>query len=123
MHRRQWGSEVYSPPDAGSQAAAVERDGFAPGVEEATILRSGAATRPPAPRRVWSLTADAWRAVLVESRLVVGIVLIAAGIMWAIVRGLRFYGVGLAELGYDLDQPPLLLVYVGAWLLSRSRRR
>jgi hypothetical protein len=42
---------------------------------------------------------------------------------WAIARGLQFYGLAPASLGYDVDQPPLLLVLVGAWLWYRSRRR
>lgn len=62
------------------------------------------------------------RGEVVQPRLVVGLVLICAGVAWAAVRGLSFYGVGLADLGYDLDQPPLLLLLVGAWLLYRSRR-
>jgi hypothetical protein len=57
------------------------------------------------------------------SRLVVGLVLISGGLVWAIARGLEFYGVTLVHVGYDLDQPPLLLVFVGAWLLIRRRRR
>lgn len=62
------------------------------------------------------------RAEVVQPRFVVGLVLICAGVVWAVVRGLNFYGIGLADLGYDLDQPPLLLLLVGAWLLYRSRR-
>ena len=57
------------------------------------------------------------------SRLVVGLTLISGGLVWAIARGLEFYGLALVSIGYDLDQPPLLLVFVGAWLLYRSRRR
>jgi hypothetical protein len=63
------------------------------------------------------------RGALAQPRLVVALVLIAAGVVWAIARGLQFYGVTPAHLGYDVDQPPLLLVLVGAWLLYRSRRR
>ena len=58
-----------------------------------------------------------------QSRLVVGLALITAGVVWAIARGLEFYGLDPVHIGYDLDQPPLLLVFVGAWLLYRSRRR
>jgi hypothetical protein len=54
---------------------------------------------------------------------VVGLVLIAGGVVWAIARGLLFYGITPAHIGYDIDQPPLLLVLVGTWLLYRSRRR
>ncbi len=57
------------------------------------------------------------------SRLVVALTLIAAGLLWAIARGLEFYGLAPAHVGYDLDQPPLLLVFVGAWLLYRRRLR
>ena len=60
---------------------------------------------------------------LVRSRLLVGVLLIAAGAVWAIARGLHVYGVSLAGIGYDLDQPPLLLVLVAIWILLRRRRR
>jgi hypothetical protein len=49
--------------------------------------------------------------------------LILAGVVWALVRGLEFYGVSPVNLVYDLDQPPLLLIFVAAWLLYGSRRR
>jgi hypothetical protein len=60
---------------------------------------------------------------LSQSRLLVAVALIAGGVVWALVRGLDFYGMAPAHVGYDLDQPPLLLVLVGAWLVYRSRRR
>ena len=60
---------------------------------------------------------------LVRSRLAVGLTLIAAGVLWAIARGLDFYGFGPVHIGYDLDQPPLLIALVGAWLLYRRRSR
>jgi hypothetical protein len=63
------------------------------------------------------------RETLAQPRPLVALALIVAGFIWAIVRGLRFYGVSPADLGYDLDQPPLLLIVVGCWLLYRSRRR
>ena len=63
------------------------------------------------------------RGRLLDPRFVVGLVLIAAGVLWAAARGLAFYGVGPADLGYDLDQPPLLLVLVAGWLFYRSRAR
>jgi len=63
------------------------------------------------------------RRVLSEPRLVVGFAMIAGGVVWAIARGLQFYALTPAGVAYDLDQPPLLLVLVGAWLLYRSRRR
>jgi hypothetical protein len=50
-------------------------------------------------------------------------VLIAGGLLWAVFRGLEFYGLGPVDLAYDLDQPPLLLMLVGVWLLYRSRSR
>jgi hypothetical protein len=53
----------------------------------------------------------------------VGIALIVGGAAWAIARGLQFYGLTPVHVGYDLDQPPLLLLLVGGWLLYRSRRR
>jgi hypothetical protein len=58
------------------------------------------------------------RATVFQPRLAVGLVLIAAGVLWAVARGLEFYG---ANLAYDLDQPPLMLLLVGAWLMYRSR--
>jgi hypothetical protein len=57
---------------------------------------------------------------VIQPRLLVGLVLIAGGLVWAALRGLEFYGVGPLDLAYDLDQPPLLLALVGAWLMFRS---
>lgn len=57
----------------------------------------------------------------VQPRLVVALVLIVGGLLWAVFRGLEFYGLGPVDLVYDLDQPPLLLALVGVWLLYRSR--
>jgi hypothetical protein len=59
----------------------------------------------------------------VQPRVVVGLALILAGAVWAIARGLAFFGLTPAHLGYDLDQPPVLLLLVGAWLVYRGRRR
>jgi hypothetical protein len=59
---------------------------------------------------------------LVRSRVVVGLALVAAGLVWAVARGLTFYGVSPVHLAYDLDQPPWLLVLVSGWLWYRSRR-
>jgi hypothetical protein len=59
----------------------------------------------------------------VQPRLAVALGLIAAGVVWALVRGLEFYGLTPVHVVYDLDQPPLLLALVAAWLLCRSRRR
>jgi hypothetical protein len=61
--------------------------------------------------------------MLVQPRVVVGLVLVAGGVGWAIARGLSFYGVSLTHLAYDFDQPPWLLLLVSGWLLYRSRRR
>ena len=61
------------------------------------------------------------RRITVQPRVVVGLLLILAGLVWAVARGLASYGLGPADLGYDLDQPPLLLLIVGAWLLWRGR--
>ena len=58
-----------------------------------------------------------------RARAVVGFLLIGAGVVWAIARGLSFYGLSPVHLAYDLDQPPWLLVLVSAWLWYRSRRR
>jgi hypothetical protein len=63
------------------------------------------------------------RVRVLEPRLVVALLLIAAGIVWAVARGLEFYGLGPANLAYDLDQPPLLLAIVGGWIWHRSQRR
>jgi hypothetical protein len=63
------------------------------------------------------------RGSAIQPRLVVGLALIAAGLLWAILRGLEYYGLSPIHLAYDLDQPPLLLVLVGTWLLYRSRPR
>lgn len=56
-----------------------------------------------------------------QPRFVIGLLLIAGGLLWAIFRGLEFYGLGPIDLAYDVDQPPLLLVLVGLWLIYRSR--
>jgi hypothetical protein len=60
---------------------------------------------------------------LIQPRVLVAGVLILAGLVWALARGLSFYGISPAELGYDLDQPPLLLLFVGSWLVWRASRR
>lgn len=58
-----------------------------------------------------------------RSRLAVALGLIAAGVVWAVARGVTFYGLTPARFYFDFDQPPVLLVIVGAWMLYRSRRR
>ena len=63
------------------------------------------------------------RGALIQPRVVVGLVLILGGVVWAAARGLVLFGLAPAELGYDLDQPPVLLALVGAWSLWRGRAR
>ena len=63
------------------------------------------------------------RRIVAKPRLLIAATLIAGGLGWAIARGLTFYGLTLPTIGYDLDQPPLLLVLVGSWILYRSCRR
>lgn len=63
------------------------------------------------------------RRTLFRPRAIIGLTLVAAGVVWALARGLHFYGVSPVDLAYDLDQPPWLLVLVSAWLVYRSRRR
>lgn len=65
-------------------------------------------------------TARRSRATLAHPRVVVAALLILGGLVWAAARGLHFYGVGPIDAVYDLDQPPLLVVLVGAWLVYRS---
>jgi len=93
----------------------------APGASEAAAIRDRpvrigpvelpASARPP--RDVRALV----------TRLVVILALILAGIVWAGIRGLHFYGLAPLHVAYDLDQPPLLLILVGGWLAHRSSRR
>jgi hypothetical protein len=64
----------------------------------------------------------ALRSRVVQPRLRIAILLVAGGVAWAGARGLRLYGLGPVDAVYDLDQPPVLLVLVGAWLWYRSRR-
>jgi hypothetical protein len=63
------------------------------------------------------------RPTRVQPRVAVGLLLILAGLVWAAARGLASYGLSPADLGYGLDQPPVLVVLVGAWLLWRARHR
>jgi hypothetical protein len=59
----------------------------------------------------------------VLSRQAVGVLLIVAGIVWAILRGLHGYSEMPVGIVYTLDQPPILTALVGVWLLARSRPR
>jgi hypothetical protein len=77
----------------------------------------------PAERPVPPTQKDGQHGRAIQPRVVVGLVLIVAGCVWAAFRSLSFFGVTPLHLGYDLDQPPLLLVLVGIWLVYRSRRR
>jgi hypothetical protein len=84
-------------------------------------LERPSAVRPRSrARRAWDAAGDTWRSLQVDLRLIVAFLLIAGGVGWACIRGLHLYGVNPA---YDADQPPLLLVFAGLWLLYRSRRR
>ena len=60
---------------------------------------------------------------LVRPRLAIDLVLAVAALVWALVRGLHFYGVSPVHVVYDLDQPPWLLLLVSGWLAYRSRAR
>jgi hypothetical protein len=51
----------------------------------------------------------------------VAALLVAGALGWAAVRGLDSYQTSLAGIGYDLDQPPILLALVGIWIFCRSR--
>ena len=76
-------------------------------------------SRLPVPPGQWS---EAERGAFLEPRVAAALMLILAGVVWALVRGLEFYGVSPVNLVYDLDQPPLLMIFVAGWLLYRSRR-
>jgi hypothetical protein len=82
----------------------------------------GAGQAPSGPADVAGSPIYRLGAASARSRLVVGLALMTAGLVWAIARGLEFYGLSLVDFGYDLDQPPLLLVLLGTWLLYRNRR-
>lgn len=69
------------------------------------------------------LTAQRARRTLLQPRVVVAALLILGALVWAAARGLHFYGLSPINVVYDLDQPPLLVVLVGAWLLYRSGDR
>ena len=60
---------------------------------------------------------------LALSRQVVGVLMIAAGIVWAILRGLNGYAEMPVGILYTLDQPPILVAAVGVFILYRSRSR
>lgn len=98
--------ELIGPPASTSEATPVQ---------DAPV-----GLRPAQPS---SRPADHDAGPVLAPRLVVVVVLILAGIVWAVIRGLHFYGLAPIDIGYDLDQPPVLLILVGAWLAYRSARR
>ena len=59
----------------------------------------------------------------VFSRQAVGALLIVAGVVWALIRGLNGYASMPDGILYTLDQPPILLAAVGAFMLLRGRAR
>jgi hypothetical protein len=63
----------------------------------------------------------ALRTVLAEPRVLVGLALVIGGIVWALARGLHFYGLTPVNGLWDLDQPPMAILLVGYWTLYRSR--
>jgi hypothetical protein len=97
---------------------------FQPTVEGATTESGEHEARRASGASGWlKLLVVGVRRALIQSRAMVGLALVAAGLVWAIARGLPFYGVSPVHLAYDLDQPPWLLVLVSAWLWYRSRRK
>ena len=66
---------------------------------------------------------DGLRRAFGEPRFTAGLLLVVGGVVWALARGLQFYGLTPVSIAYNLDQPPLLLVFVGVWLLYRRRLR
>jgi hypothetical protein len=55
-------------------------------------------------------------------RLAAAVLLLATAVVWAALRGLDSYQASPAGIGYDLDQPPVLVALVGIWIFYRSRR-
>ena len=98
-------------------------DRFPSAIDEAasqagrTVVRSAHGRRSPA-----ELAVAAWRWALVHSRAVVGLVLVAGAGVWAIARGLTYYGLSPVHLAYDLDQPPWVLLLVSGCVWYRSQR-
>ena len=90
-------------------------------VSEATPIQDAPVGLRPAQPSASAPDHDAGR--ILAPRLVVVVVLILAGVVWAAIRGLHFYGLAPIDIGYDLDQPPVLLILVGGWLSYRSLRR
>jgi hypothetical protein len=102
----------------------LSSDRFPSALEEAAPQPGPPVAVPPRRRRgPIELAASVVRWSAVQSRLVVGLVLVAGAVVWAIARGLSYYGLSPIHLAYDLDQPPWLLLLVSGWLWYRSRRR
>ena len=59
---------------------------------------------------------------LVVLRWSVVALLLAGGIVWAVLRGLHWYGLTPAGIYGDVDQPPVLVFVVGLWFGLRFRR-
>lgn len=59
-------------------------------------------------------------ATVTEPRVLLGLALVVGGIVWGVVRGVHFYGLTPVNVLWDLDQPPILIMLVGYWLLYRS---
>lgn len=95
-------------PESTVDSPAHEQNGRA-----SAQVGSDAARELIAPRSRWEL---------VQPRVVVALLLILGGVVWAGARGLHFYGLSPIDAAYDLDQPPLIVVLVGAWLVYRSGR-
>jgi len=97
---------------------------FPSALDEATAQAGSPVTRPA--RRLENpseLVLSALRWTSVHSRALVGLLLLAGACVWAIARGLSYYGLSPVHLAYDLDQPPWLVLLVSGWLWYRSRRR
>jgi hypothetical protein len=96
---------------ASTSASTITKDGSTTASTEDAAARRPRAT---APRRA--------RAATPQPRVVIAWLLLIIGVAWATARGLHFYGLTPVDAGYDLDQPPLLLVLVAGWLMIRSHR-
>ena len=58
-----------------------------------------------------------------QARLAIGPVLVVGRMSRAVGRGVDFYGLTPVDLAHDPDQPLLLPMLVGSWLLYWSARR
>lgn len=103
--------------DSGERPRRSERIGWAVSVPAREFPRG------EHPERLHAEGQGQKRGLTIQPRIVVAIALVAAAVVWSIVRGLAFYGFSPVGLVYDLDQPPLLLGLVAGWLCYRSRDR